>query len=86
MHIGQIAPWVHRDFHARFGTMASELGFDRTATNLQWRAVAKVAAVAGIPPDRLTRETFDTGARRLLDAVEHCIPAVRAPESARPTL
>jgi hypothetical protein len=33
---------------------------------LQWWAVAKVAAAAGAPPDRLTRAKFDAASARLL--------------------
>jgi integrase/recombinase XerD len=79
VHIGQIAAWVHREFHAWFVATAAQLGFDRTATDLQWWAVAKVAAVVGIPPDRLTRETFDEGGKRLLAAVGKLYPGVPSP-------
>ena len=74
VHIGEIAAWVHREFHQRFVATAAELGFDRVATNLQWWAVAKVAAVAGVRPDRLTRRTFEEGGKRLLDAVGELYP------------
>jgi hypothetical protein len=79
VHIGQIAAWVHREFHAWFVATAAQLGFDRTATDLQWWAVAKVAAVVGIPPDRLTRETFDDGGKRLLEAVQKLYPGQLSP-------
>ena len=79
VHIGQIAAWVHRKFHQRFVATAAELGFDRVATNLQWWAVAKVAAVVGIPPDRLTRKTFDEGGNRLLVAVGKLYPGQPSP-------
>jgi integrase len=79
VHIGQIAAWVHREFHQRFVATAAELGFDRVATNLQWWAVAKVAAVVGIPPHRLTRKTFDEGGKRLLMAVGKLYPGQPSP-------
>lgn len=79
VHIGQIAGWVHREFHTRFVTTAAQLGFDRTATDLQWWAVAKVAAVADVPPDRLTRETFDAAGKRLLEAVHKLYPGQPSP-------
>ena len=79
VHIGEIAAWVHREFHQRFVATAAELGFDRVATNLQWWAVAKVAAVVGVRPDRLTRRTFDEGGKRLLDAVGELYPGQPSP-------
>jgi integrase len=79
VHIGQIAAWVHREFHQRFVATAGQLGFDRVATDLQWWAVAKVAAAAGVPPDQLTRETFDTAGKRLLEAVGKLYPGQPSP-------
>ena len=79
VHIGQIAAWVHRKFHQRFLATAAELGFDRVARNLQWWAVAKVAAVVGIPPERLTRKTFDEGHNSLLAAVGKLFPGQPSP-------
>ena len=60
--LGKVAAWVHRDFHERFMRTAAELGFTSKVAELQWWAVAKVAAVAGVPPDKLTSAKFD-GAR-----------------------
>lgn len=68
--IGKVAAWVHPAFHQRFMHVADGIGFTPKVAELQWWAVAKVAAVAGVPPDRLTRARFDTASRELLDAVE----------------
>ena len=46
------------------------IGFTPKVAELQWWAVAKVAAVAGVPPDKLTRAKFDTASRELIDAVQ----------------
>ena len=66
--IGQVSAWVHREFHERFMATATALGFTPKAAELQWWAVAKVAAVAGVPPDKLTRAKFDAASAQLVDA------------------
>ena len=68
--IGKVSAWVHREFHERFMATAAGLGFSPKVAELQWWAVAKVAAVAGVPPDKLTRAKFDPASRELIDAVE----------------
>ena len=70
--LGQVAAWVHPDFHQRFMQVAASIGFTPKVAELQWWAVAKVAAVAGVPPDRLTRTKFDAASGELLDAVQRC--------------
>jgi integrase len=70
--LGQVAAWVHGDFHRRFMQIAASIGFTPKVAELQWWAVAKVAAVAGVPPDKLTRTKFDAASRALLDAIERC--------------
>jgi hypothetical protein len=70
--IGKVSAWVHREFHERFMQVAAGLGFSPKVAELQWWAVAKVAAVAGVAPGKLTRATFDTASRELIDAVERC--------------
>jgi integrase/recombinase XerD len=67
--IGKVAAWVHRDFHRRFMQVAEDIGFDAKSAELQWWAVAKVAAVAGVPPDKLSRAKFDTARDQLIDAM-----------------
>ena len=49
------------EFHGRFLEVAGELGFEPKAAELQWWAVAKVAALAGVAPERLTKAQLDTG-------------------------
>lgn len=68
--IGKVSAWVHREFHERFMATAAGLGFSPKVAELQWWAVAKVAAVAGIAPDKLTRAKFDRASRELIDAVK----------------
>ncbi len=68
--VGQVSAWVHRDFHERFMATAAELGFSPKVAELQWWAVAKVAAVAGVAPDKLNRAKFDAASRELIDAVK----------------
>jgi site-specific recombinase XerD len=68
--IGKVSAWVHREFHERFMVTAAGLGFSPKVAELQWWAVAKVAAVAGVAPEELTRARFDTASRELIDAVE----------------
>jgi integrase/recombinase XerD len=68
--LGQVAAWVHPDFHQRFLQVAADVGFTPKVAELQWWAVAKVAAIAGVPPGKLTRASFDTASRELIDAVE----------------
>jgi integrase len=64
---------VHADFYARFTAVASEVGFNERSMNLQWAAVMKVAALQGIPPQRLTREQLHAGRDELVTAIkEHC--------------
>jgi hypothetical protein len=57
---------VHREFHERFRATAAGLGFSPKVAELQWWAVAKVAAVAGVPPAELTRAKFDAASRELV--------------------
>ena len=68
--IGKVSAWVHREFHERFMETAASIGFTVKVAELQWWAVAKVAAVAGVPPDELTRAKFDAASRELIDAVQ----------------
>jgi hypothetical protein len=66
--LGRVAAWVHADFHRRFMQVAADVGFTPKIAELQWWAVAKLAAVAGIPPHRLNRARFDTASAELLVA------------------
>jgi hypothetical protein len=66
--------WVHRESHERFMMVAAELGFDPKSAELQWWAVTKVAALAGVPPDRLTKAQLDTGREELIAATDRLHP------------
>ena len=79
--IGAVSAWVHREFHERFMATAAEIGFTAKAAELQWWAVAKVAAIVGVPPAKLTRSKFETAKQQLLDAMVRV-----GPRSARITL
>jgi hypothetical protein len=68
--IGKVSAWVHSEFHGRFIATAAGLGFSPKVAELQWWAVAKVAAVAGVAPEKLTRAKFDTASRELIDAIK----------------
>ena len=68
--LGQVAAWVHPDFHRRFMQVAADVGFAPKVAELQWWAVAKVAAVAGVAPEELTRAKFDAAGLALIDAVQ----------------
>jgi integrase/recombinase XerD len=68
IRVGRVAAWVHREFHERFMRVAAELGFDPKSAELQWWAVAKVAALAGVAPERLTKPQLDTGREQLIAA------------------
>ena len=65
--IGKVSAWVHREFHERFMETAAAIGFSPKAAELQWWAIAKIAAVAGVAPDKLTRAKFDTASAKLAD-------------------
>jgi hypothetical protein len=54
--------------------VAASIGFAAKVAELQWWAVAKVTAVAGVAPEKLTRAKFDAASRELVDAVERCGP------------
>ena len=74
LRVGKVAMWVHRECHERFMSVAAELGFDPKSAELQWWAVAKVAALAGVPPERLTKTRLDDGREELLAATRRLHP------------
>jgi integrase/recombinase XerD len=74
LRVGKVAMWVHRECHERFMSVAAELGFDPKSAELQWWAVAKVAALAGVPPERLTKAQLDDGREELLAATRRLHP------------
>ena len=66
LRAGRVAAWVHREFHERFIATAAELGFAPKSAELQWWAVAIVAALVGVRPERLTRAQFDSAREQLI--------------------
>lgn len=74
LRVGKVAAWVHREFHGRFLQVAAELGFDPKSAELQWWAVAKVAALSGTPPERLTNARLDAGRKQLIAATRQLHP------------
>ena len=74
LRVGKVAMWVHRECHERFMTVAAELGFDPKSAELQWWAVAKVAALAGVAPECLTKAQLDDGREQLLAATRWLHP------------
>lgn len=74
LRVGKVAARVHREFHGRFLQTAAELGFDRKSAELQWWAVAKVAALAGSSPQRLTKAQLDAGREQLVAATRRLHP------------
>jgi integrase len=74
LRVGKVAARVYRDFHRRFLQTAAELGFDERSAGLQWWAVAKVAALAGTSPERLTKAQLDAGREQLIAATHRMHP------------
>jgi integrase/recombinase XerD len=74
LRVGKVAAWVYREFHARFLRVAAQLGFDQKSAELQWWAVARVAALVGVSPERLTRAHLDGGREQLIAATVRLHP------------
>ena len=51
-YLGEVAARHHHAFYERFAATSAELGFDPIVTRLQWSALAKVTALAGLGPGR----------------------------------
>ena len=68
-YLGEVAAQHHRTFHDQFSATSTELGFDRIVTRLQWSALAKVAAVAGVTPEQLTKTLIEDGQQALAAAI-----------------
>lgn len=68
-YLGEMAARHHPTFHERFTTTSSALGFNPTVTRLQWSAIAKVAALAGLAPHQLTQDILDEGRAALIAAI-----------------
>jgi hypothetical protein len=74
LRVGKVAARVYREFHGRFLQTAAELGFDQKSAELQWWAVARVAALAGASPGRLTKAQLDAGREQLIAATHRLHP------------
>jgi hypothetical protein len=77
-YLGEVAARHHRAFHQRFRTTATSLGFAPRVARLQWSAVTKVAALAGVAPDQLTGTLIDDGQAALTAAIGRHRPAAPA--------
>jgi len=58
------------ELHARFVATATALGCCDTLVCGQWNLLGHLAALAGVPPQQLTRADLDQGRRQLLEAAE----------------
>ena len=63
-YLGEVAAHHHRAFHARFAPPPPGSASAAIVTRLQWSALAKVTALAGLAPDRLTQAGHRRRARR----------------------
>jgi integrase len=73
-YLGEVAAHHHRAFHEHFSATSAELGFDRSVTRLQWSALVKVAAVAGVTPEQLTKTLIEGGRQALTAAINRHRP------------
>ena len=78
-YLGEVAAHHHRAFHARFSARSAELGFDPIVTRLQWSALVKVAAVAGVTPEQLTKTRSRQGEKRWSQRSVDIGPTATAP-------
>jgi integrase len=68
-YVGEIAARHYRDFHDRYTAIATDLGFTKTVTRLQWSALVKVAILLGLPIDQITQDAIDEGRVELTAAI-----------------
>jgi integrase len=68
-YLGEVAARHHRAFHERFRATSAELGFEAIVTRLQWSALAKVTALAGLAPGQVTQAAIDEGRQALAAAI-----------------
>lgn len=73
-YLGEIAARHHRDFHERFTITSAELGFAPRVTRVHWSAISKVAALAGLAPDQITKAALDGGRVALIAAIRRHRP------------
>ena len=80
-YLGEVAAHHHRAFHERFSNTSTELGFDRIVTRLQWSALTKVTALAGLTPERATKAVIDEGRAALIAAIGRHRPDSHGPKA-----
>ncbi len=68
-YLGEVAAHHHARFYKRFSATSAELGFDPIVTRLQWSALAKVAALAWLTPEQLTKAIIVEGREALSEAI-----------------
>jgi len=68
-YLGEVAAHHHARFYERFSATSAELGFEPIVTRLQWSALAKVAALAGLTPEQLTKAIIVEGREALSEAI-----------------
>jgi integrase/recombinase XerD len=78
-YLGEVAARHHRAFYERFTATSAELGFDPIVTRLQWSALAKVTAVAGLGPGQVTQAVIDEGRQALTAAIGRHRPGSHGP-------
>ena len=78
-YLGEVAARHHRAFHEQFSATSAELGFSPVVTRLQWSALAKVAALAGLAPRQLTQAAIDAGQQALTAAIGRHRPGSHGP-------
>jgi hypothetical protein len=64
-YLGEVAAHLNSIFHERFRETSAQLGFDRIVTRRQWSALAKIGAMAGLPPEQLTTAAIQAGREEL---------------------
>jgi hypothetical protein len=80
-YLGEVAARHHRAFYERFAATSAELGFDPIVTRLQWSALAKVTAVAGLAPGQVTQAVIDEGRQALTAAIGRHHPGSHGPKA-----
>ena len=80
-YLGEVAARHHRAFYERFAATSAELGFDPIVTRLQWSALAKVTAVAGLGPGQVTQAVIDEGRQALTAAIGRHRPGSHGPKA-----
>jgi integrase len=68
-YLGQVAAHHHRAFYEQFSSTSAELGFDWVVTRLQWSALTRVTALAGLTPEQATKAVIHDGREALVAAI-----------------